>query len=732
MKKNAFLILCMLCTALLFSQEHDRPVVALVLAGGGAMGLSHVGVLQVLEEEGIHPDIVLGSSMGSVVGGFYCAGYTPWEMEDIFYNINWVDILSDSYKRSELSFEQKMRQAQYALTLENSDNKYLGNTGLSHGQNVVEFLDEHLLSYSSEMDFDDLPIPFRAIGADLLTGEKIVYSRGDLKTVIRASMAIPGLFTPVKYQGRYIIDGDWVDNLPTGVARDLGADIVIAVSLYSLKENPEDLASLESINYQAFQIRNIERQRESIEAADLVISPKLSDFDFLNFDNGGLLIQEGYNAASEMREEIAALAEYIGKTTEEPIQRISREPKYTIARVIINGGIDFIQEEKLYGDLIESIGANPSISILKDFLYRYYDSGDYSHFWYQLIPDSPGFYTLNIDAPKRPVPTESLSLGLEYSTHFLSNNVSNIEAQIAFRKWFENNPNFSLGLDLNLSQFPGIQLDSDYYFFNRNMIFSAEGHWEQNPRLFYENSTLRSVYAHTAYGGSIALGIPLYKMMEFSTGIYGESHGLDHRQGMDFLTDSTWLRCGVKATGLIDTLDRVITPTRGFHGLFLMDGSLDHQQLPLLQGVTTGEFFIPFKGDRFIFSSRWETQHLLYGSPHPLELRSIGDSLGFFGYYDQELSGNNGAYIGGEIRFKVANLPLGAGDEIYLRLAGNSASLWDNVDFNVQQEYQFYSGISLGVLANLILGELSLDLLYNDQNRFSLRLGLTTSSSLLK
>ena len=256
------------------AQKSEEPVVAVVLAGGGALGFAHVGVLKVLEEEGIYPDMVIGTSMGSIIGGMYCVGYTPVEMEQLINGIDWKETMLDSTLRNKMSFDQKKRQSSYNIDIGFKEGSLITEAGFSQAQHVVELLDSLLAPYSAEMSFDNLPIPFRAVAADLLTGEKIVYDSGDLKTVIRASMAVPGVFTPVEYRGRYAIDGGWTENLPTTVARDMGADIVIAVNLFSMEEEISNLASVDKVSEQAYQIRALNQNRASEAAADLIITPR--------------------------------------------------------------------------------------------------------------------------------------------------------------------------------------------------------------------------------------------------------------------------------------------------------------------------------------------------------------------------------------------------------------------------------------------------------------------------
>lgn len=211
----------------------QRPRVGLVLGGGGARGGAHIGVLKELERMRIPVDAIAGTSMGAIVGGLYATGMSAAELESLIGSLDWAGALTDKPDRADLSFRRKQDDAQVPVDFE------LGLRGASlvlpkgvvQGQKLDLLLRELTLGVSHVHDFDELPIPFRAIASDIEKGEIYVMERGDLARAIRASMSVPAVFTPVRIDGRLLVDGGLVGNLPVDVMQAMGVDIVIAVDV---------------------------------------------------------------------------------------------------------------------------------------------------------------------------------------------------------------------------------------------------------------------------------------------------------------------------------------------------------------------------------------------------------------------------------------------------------------------------------------------------------------------
>ena len=256
--------------------QKTHPVIGLVLSGGGARGASHIGVLKVLEELRVPVDIITGTSMGAIVGGLYAYGYTPDEMEELLTNVDWNEIFIDKPQRSQLNYRRKLDDNNFLIKLEAGlkNGKIVIPTGLVQGQKLNLLLKS--LTFSAPEKFDSLPIRFRAVAADIETGEAVIMSDGGLATAMRASLSIPGVFTPVKWKDRLLVDGGFANNIPVELARELGADILIVVDLSSEPRKRGELSSPFSILNQTlgFQIlHNSEEQLSMMRADDILLQP---------------------------------------------------------------------------------------------------------------------------------------------------------------------------------------------------------------------------------------------------------------------------------------------------------------------------------------------------------------------------------------------------------------------------------------------------------------------------
>lgn len=280
---------------------HNRPKIGLVLSGGGARGLAHVGVLKELEAARIPIDFVAGTSMGSIIGGLYAAGMTPAELERRILAMNWDSMFADRPPREELSLRRKSDDLRLSIPLElgmrdgqlRAPRAAVGSTGL---ENMLKGLTEGM---PNSVAFDQLPIPFRAVATDLVTGEAVVFDRGELAAVMRASMSVPAAFAPVEIGGRMLVDGGLVDNLPIDVVRKMGADIVIAVNIGSPLLAREDLGSIFGIGVQMLNIlteQNVRMSIAKLKASDVLIVPDLSKVSSTDFKLGVEAIDRGAEA----------------------------------------------------------------------------------------------------------------------------------------------------------------------------------------------------------------------------------------------------------------------------------------------------------------------------------------------------------------------------------------------------------------------------------------------------
>ncbi len=290
----------------------ERPRIGLVLGGGGARGAAHVGVLRELERRRVPIDAIAGTSMGAVVGGLYASGMSPDELEDIVVTLDWVDALSDKAPRKDLGFRRKQDDAQYPINFELGlrDRELLLPMGVVQGQNLDLILRALTIDVSHVSDFDDLPIPFRAIATDIERGEAYVMGQGDLAHAMRASMSVPGIFAPLRVDDRMLVDGGIVGNLPIDVIREMDVDIIIAVDVEFPLYTAAELDSALAISEQMLTIlmrKETLRQIDTLGDQDILIRPELGIFASSDFGQIAQTIEPGVRATAARSDKLQQL-----------------------------------------------------------------------------------------------------------------------------------------------------------------------------------------------------------------------------------------------------------------------------------------------------------------------------------------------------------------------------------------------------------------------------------------
>lgn len=318
MRRLLFCLLLTLTSLPLFAAEAARPKVGLVLSGGAARGLAHIGVLKALEEQGVRIDAIAGTSMGAVVGGLYASGYSVEELEKLATTLDWQQALSDAPPREDIPFRRKQDDRDFLVKQKLSfrDDGSLGlPLGVIQGQNLSLLLESKLAHTADIRDFDKLPIPFRAVATDITTGEKVVFRRGHLPQVVRASMSIPAVFAPVELDGRLLVDGGMTDNIPLDVVREMGVDIAIVVDIGTPLRNRKQLATVVDVLNQSITLmtrRNSEEQLASLARDDILVQPPLASFGVTDFGRARDMIDAGYRATRALDPRLAALRQADG------------------------------------------------------------------------------------------------------------------------------------------------------------------------------------------------------------------------------------------------------------------------------------------------------------------------------------------------------------------------------------------------------------------------------------
>ena len=333
-------LLILILTNLLFCVETIFPSIALVLSGGGAKGVAQIPTIQLLDSLNIPIDFVVGTSIGSISGGMYSIGYSPEEIKEAFFNADWELLVSNKKNRKKLNYFKKNNYQKYQLsfTLHNFTPK--APIALSNGHesfiNINQLIRHNELIYN----FDDFVIPFRCNATDLISGDEIVFSKGSLSKSLRCSSSIPTVFNPIENNNQLLVDGGVLNNLGTDIAKDLGADIIIAVDVSSFPKKSEDIIDIFDVLSQSIQLNAVKKKNDNKKLVDILIEPKVSQKNTLNFDfqSASEMYRRGYIAAYQNLESLIKIKESLPPNKISSSKKLSSIPTDTllIETVIIN------------------------------------------------------------------------------------------------------------------------------------------------------------------------------------------------------------------------------------------------------------------------------------------------------------------------------------------------------------------------------------------------------------
>jgi NTE family protein len=432
MRRLLFCLLLGFLPLLVHASEAPRPKVGLVLSGGAARGLAHIGVLKALEEQGIRIDAIAGTSMGAVVGGLYASGYKIDELEKLALSIDWQAALSDAPPREDVPFRRKQDDRDFLVKQKLSfrDDGSLGlPLGVIQGQNLALLLESLLAHTSDTRDFDKLPIPFRAVTTDIANGEKVVFRKGHLPQVIRASMSIPAVFAPVELDGRLLVDGGMTDNIPLDVARDMGVDIAIVVDIGTPLRNRKQLTTVVDVLNQSITLmtrRNSEEQLATLHANDVLIQPALAAFGVTDFGKAQEMIDAGYRATRILD---ARLAQLKPTETQDAELNAARQPGQ---RTPIITAIRVENDSKVDDDVIryyirQPIGAPLDLGRLHSDMGTLYGLDYFDQVRYRVVHKGQD-HTLVISASGKRSGTDYLRVGLNLSDDMRGDSAFNLGA----------------------------------------------------------------------------------------------------------------------------------------------------------------------------------------------------------------------------------------------------------------------------------------------------------------
>lgn len=689
-----------------------RPKLGLALSGGGARGLAHIGVIKVLEELGIKPDFIAGTSMGSIVGGLYAAGYTPAQMEEIVTRVDWEKAFSSQPERRLLRYDQKNEAQRYLFEVGVTTGSLELPAGLLSGYKLTALLTQHCLPVAHIQDFDRLPIPFRAVATDIITGDTVVLSKGNLAEAMRASMSLPSVFPPYELDGHLLVDGGVTQNLPVDTVKAMGADMVIAVNVSTPLRDRDHLKDFLDVMDQTLSLSMIASTKAQLKKADLVIEPELEGYTNSDFGKAAQLFDLGSQAAREKFTALSALAlEHGLALASAPEPGLIPVSEVVVARVTMAGN-------PIYQSEVDRLapyqpGQRVSVVEIDQSVQRIYGLGTFESVSYQVIPTGEGRSELRYILDEKRLGLGVTRMGLRVGIN--GQGSDNWEVYFGFRR-----PNLLYSgseAELNFLAGRSYGVDAKLHLPNRP--------WEGlflRPTLYsysrlhdiYTNREMRAQFTVESTGLSLDAGYYLGTFGEFTLGYQLEYASANPRimaiRFDEFGERLSGLRGGLR----LDTLDRKPFPTRGFtseiEGVRMLRdiwSELDYSRL-----IWRGAIAIPL-ADRHTIEPNWTLASSLNTSPARTQVMFLGGFPGLLGYAFEEFYGNELARLQMLYRWQLSN-------RVYLLLAGNIGQTWDSLDQADQQWDNLHWGGGGGVALDTPLGPLSLTLGLGEQGRSNL------------
>ena len=505
-----FLFLFLYPESLQAQKAQRRPRIGLVLSGGGAHGIAHIGVLKVMEEAGLRPDFITGVSMGSIIGGMYSLGYSADSLEKIFKSINWKLILSNKIPLDKVIFLEKDHYANSLVSLPLSSRKILLPSGLINGQQAENMLSYFAWPAADINDFSKLPIPFLCVATDIINYKKVDLKTGYLPDAIRASFSVPSIFTPLKIDSLLLLDGGLIRNFAATEVREMGADIIIGSYVGFTGYKADKLMTVGGIMEQIAMFRSLDDFEQEKKLVDVLIKPNTNKLSIFQFDNVDSLIKRGYEAALPYKKYFRRIADSLNKIEiQKPLKYILDKKTYTFSQIEITGNKSYSYEQIL-GVLDIKPGEKVDRKMLRDRIELLYGKAWFDKVKYRIISYDDSL-ALNIDCVEKPT---SMLYG---SVHYDNSLLSSIIFEMSLKNLLTQRS------DINLSSMVGqyYKVDLSYLqFIDRNQIFGLSANFFCDntliPLLELRGDKGEVISRNFAPGISINRRIGLNNMMSIS------------------------------------------------------------------------------------------------------------------------------------------------------------------------------------------------------------------------
>ena len=647
-----------------------QPRIGLVLSGGGARGSAHIGVLKVLEELRIPIHVVVGTSMGSLVGGGYAAGLTPTVLEDRVTQVNWDQLFNDDPPREDWPARRKQayQTPTFDFTVGVRDGRPKLPKGAIAGQQVQLFFNDLVKGAETARDFDELPIPYRAVATNLENGQMAVFSRGPLPVAMRASMSVPGLFAPMEWDDHLYVDGGLVRNLPIDVAREMGVDVIIAVNLGSGYLPREDLGNILGVTGQMIAILTEQNVQVSLKELDpqrdVLILPELGDITAADFDRAPEAIAVGEAAARKMAPQLARYR--LGEAEYAAWHRARfgpGRPARGVSEVRVVG-LDRVNPAVFHNLAKAQEGKDLDRARLEADIQTIYGQGDYERISYHFEPQADDGDLLIVNAVEKAWGPGYLGFGLGLMTD--NQGDSRFGLRGTYDQRWVNDLGAEIGVDLTLGNVPNLHAEF-YQPFNleRAGFVAPYLDYGLNPESVFLNDQRIARYDVIRARLGVDLGTTL-RETEFRIGPYLGQTEVSLDTGSPKLEEGRINDTGLRARLYYDTMDSAGVPREGTRIFLEARNPLeamgaDVQYTRALLTATTAHSFGPHT---LALKVKGGTS---FGEPMPYyDQFALGGFLNLSGYAYEQFRGEEMAFAGLAYYRQIAALPPPIGRGLYL------------------------------------------------------------------
>jgi NTE family protein len=644
MRTGLLLAVSLACLASLpmSAQEGNpsRPKVGLALSGGGAKGMAHLGIMKVMEESGLKPDFITGVSMGSIIGGMYAMGYSPDSIAALFREFDWNLALSDRIAENKIIFLEKKHYYNSLISLPVTRNAIKIPSGLINGQHIDSGLNYYFWPAAVINDFSELPVPFLCLATDIITSQKVIFNSGYLPDAIRASIAIPSIFTPVTTDTAVLVDGGVVRNYAASELRDMGADIVIGSYTSFIGSSKKDLESAYGILKQIGFLTSLADYQEQKLETDILIVPDIKDVSVLSFGNTDSIIETGYRYALKYKDMFSRLADSLNAIgPQEQHTPLPGVATYIFDRIDVTGN-NTISADQIIGVLDIRPGDPVDRDMLAERIDLLYGKVWFENVKYRIIPRDDSLI-LEIDCIERP---RAMAYGsLHYDPALSSGVVFSLSARDLITR------RSVINLDTYIGEFYRFRIGA-MQFLDRSQKFGMEVSFFADktrlPLIRLRNETGPMVSQNLVTGLSISKRLNLNHLMSLMA-TFENQHMIP-----DYITSSHIQRLSYNYLKTVfsyqaNTLDYKHFPNKGISYCLSATASR------LLRGIVktdtlrytySREDVSPFSFDPFYTARAW---FMTYTSPSDKVTLNFGGDILFSPDIDSLTSNNNQYFLGG-------------------------------------------------------------------------------------